>query len=52
MHNFGPHDSIHRILVPKPVLPTTIHNAAVGTLNHIPAAREDEALVTQAMCPQ
>lgn len=36
MHNLCPHHCIHRILVPKPVLPATIDHAAVRTFDHIP----------------
>ena len=41
MHNLCPHHRIHRILVPKPVLPATIDHAAVGTFDHVPTRKAD-----------
>lgn len=39
VHNLCPDHRIHRILVPKPVLPATVDHAAVGTFDHIPTRK-------------
>lgn len=38
--NFCPHNSIHRILIAKPVLSAAVHHPTVGALNHIPAEED------------
>lgn len=40
MYNFRPHHRIHRILVPKPVLPAPVDHTTVRTFDHIPTRRQ------------
>lgn len=49
VYNLRPHHSIHRILVPKPVLSATVHNSTIGALNYISACREEKSCSLQPL---
>lgn len=51
MHDLRPNHRIHRILVPKPVLPATVDHATVRTLDHIPTRKANRNRYP-ARCPQ